>query len=103
MLHHVAWDLYRIDAIYGGPWANIMAEVALYLTKEAVSSETEAFRQFCKLQIFGITDCDNIIQLWEHTHTHTQTNYYNPRAHALGVNLSLCLSRSVKVSLATGG
>ena len=63
-----------------------MAEVALNLTKEAVSPETEAFRHFCKLQIFETfrkTDCriqfavkcPTQLADWEHTYTltHIQT------------------------------
>ena len=55
---HLEWALYRVGslqkmafAIYGGPRANKMAEVTLNLTKEAVSPETEAFGQFCELQL----------------------------------------------------
>ena len=42
---------------YGGPRANKMAKVALNLTKEAVSPETQGFRKLCKLQTFRKTDC----------------------------------------------
>ena len=81
---------------YGGPRANKMAEVALNLTKEAVSPDTGAFRQFCKLQIFKTfrkTDCHIQFAVKMSnaagrlgTYTHTHTNYYNPRAHAPSVN-----------------
>ena len=56
------------------------------LTKEAISLETEAFRQFFKLQILKPSEkLDCHVQFavkypmqlsdWEHTHTHTHTNY----------------------------
>ena len=70
-----------------------MAEVALNLTKETVSPETEASRQFYMLKIsktFRKPDChiqfavkvsNTAGRLGTHTHTHThtytQTNYYN--------------------------
>ena len=80
------------------PRTNKMAKVALNLTKEAVSPETEAFSQFCMLQIFKTfrkTDChiqfavkmsNAAGRLGTYTLTHTHTNYYNPRAHAPSVN-----------------
>ena len=71
-----------------------MTELALNLTKEAVSPKTEAFRQFCKLQIFN-EKLVAIIQFGVkmsntgNTHTHTH-NYYNPSVHAPSVNYPLC-------------
>ena len=76
-------------AIYGGPQANRMAEVVLNLTKEAVSPKREAFRQFCKLQIFNIIQF--VVKMSNAagrlgTYTHTQTTIIIPCAHALSIN-----------------
>ena len=68
-----------------------MAEVALKLTEEAVCPETEAFREFCKLQMlktfwiqFAAKMSNTGGRLGTYIHTHKQTTI--PRAHAPSVN-----------------